>query len=493
MSGENSLTNMFADEIDEWPANSEGKLVAGPLKDGICEIKLHVTEALERSVANNWFEGERPKPQTIMRLDYENGRMQIYPQITYFSDRLYRPKYDRLWEFDLPFNILHSAPASHFEATEILSDLPGGFIRDPQYGLGLALQMRPMVNAIEKLRTVSRFYLGDGEATRVEGATFYFNREEYATFATGVARIARRYQTMSLRDRELLAHNETLHRTMPEKFPFKEPPYERGTIYRLLGGSQAGSVKLHGKDRLGLLAAVEANASEIAARDPKEFVQLQKDIELVSLDRLIAAYNSRLKRNASERHWQELLELNPFILSMLFGQPIVLLQSGASVGGQNLAGGGTKIADFIAENPFSHNAALVELKTPKTPLCGSEYRGGVFRPSGDITGAIVQVLDQRNKLTNGLPTIKHWSGLPDLQTYSVECVIVAGRTPTEEAQRASFELMRGQLKDVRIITFDELLERLQLLRELLAGERYVSEIEDDDYDWDEEDDSNDPF
>lgn len=472
----------FKDEAaEEWPSNSDGRLIVEPLQNGVCVIKLRMNENIERTVADQWFNGEKPEPRTIIRLDYDSERMQIFPQLTLPSERLYQQKYKQLREFDLPFDTYHDAPEEHFDVVEILSGLPSGFIRDPQFGLGLALQMRPMVHAIEKLPKVTRFYLDPEGTTRVEGGTFYFNVDAYSTFASGMARIARRHQAVSLRDRELLAHNATLHEVEPSKYDYKEAPYEPGTIYKLLGGSQSGQIKLRGKDRKGLLSALEANAGEIAARDPKEFVQLQKDIELASLDQLIVSFEARLRRNSNEREWQKLLELNPFILSMLFGQPIVVLQAGASVGGQTIAGSGTKIADFLGQNPLSHNAALVELKTPKTPLCGSEYRTNVFGPSQALSGAIVQVLDQRLKLTTDIAGIKHRSGLPDLQVYSVECVVVAGRTSEVEAERASFELMRSQLKDVRIVTFDELLERLHILRELLAGERYVSEIDDDDY------------
>jgi chorismate mutase len=301
-------------------------------------------------------------------------------------------------------------------------------------------------------------------------------------------RITRRYQGESLAEREMLAYNASLHRANPSEHPFRERPYEAGTIYKLLGGAQSSRTKLKGKDRASLLTAISNNAMEIAKRDPKEFVQLQKDIELVSLDRLIAVFQVNLRRNGKEAAWQKLLELNPFILSMLFGQPVVILQSSASVGGQTLAGGGTKIADFLAKNPLSHNAAIVELKRPDTQLLGQEYRSNVFSPSQALMGSIVQILDQRHKLVTDVAGIKHRSKLLDLDVFAVECVVVAGRMPNEDGRLSSFELIRSQMKDVRIVTFDELLERLQLLRELLAGERYVSNIEDEeDQDWREDD------
>lgn len=51
--------------------------------------------------------------------------------------------------------------------------------------------------------------------------------------------------------------------------------------------------------------------------------------------------------------------------------------------------------------------------------------------------------------------------------------------PTNPSQISSFEMMRSQYEDVRIVTFDELFGKLLLLREMLTGERYVSSIEDD--------------
>jgi len=93
---------------------------------------------------------------------------------------------------------------------------------------------------------------------------------------------------------------------------------------------------------------------------------------------------------------------------------------------------------------------------------------------------VVQVLDQRHKLTLTLPLHKQFSPqLSELQAYAIDCVIVVGKMPTDTSQISSFEMMRSQYKDVRIVTFDELFGKLLLLREMLTGERYVSPIEDD--------------
>lgn len=446
----------------------------------IVDVKIKASDVLVRSVGREHFEGEEPAPRTALRLDYEAGTLSIYPQLIYFSDRLYQQKYKQLEEIQIDLPLEPGVPEEHFGVVDVMKVIPNGFIKDPSFGLGFVKEMKPLVKSIQELKDVRRLVISEKETTRVGGATFYMGTEEYITLRNGMNRIARHHQTDSLIERELMAHNNSIHKAMPDAHRYKERPYRPGTVYKLLGGTQSAVVNLRGKDRVSVLNAIAGNASAIAMRDPQEFVQLQKDIEIVGLDKLIDAVKSHISHNSAEGVWQTLLELNPFILSMLFGQPIVLLQAGAAVGGQTLSGSGTKIADFLAKNALSHNAALVELKRPKTALLAkTEYRGGVFGPSKELMGAVTQVLDQRIKLTTNIAQTLYNSKINSLDVSAIECVVVAGIMPSEEATIRSFELLRNSFKDVRIITFDEMLERLQILRELLAGERYVSEIEDE--------------
>lgn len=49
------------------------------------------------------------------------------------------------------------------------------------------------------------------------------------------------------------------------------------------------------------------------------------------------------------------------------------------------------------------------------------------------------------------------------------CVLIAGNSKSEltsSAKRNSFELYRSQLKDIEIVTFDELLRKIQALAKL---------------------------
>lgn len=442
------------------------------------EAKIIAPLALSRAVSRQYFSGEEVEPRRAVRIDFAALTLTIWPQVLYFSEHLYKQKYHRLAEIVLDLDSAPEPPRDHGGVAQIIAAISSGFIKDPTFGLGFVMEMRPLVKAIEEIREVTRLVISAQEQTRVEANTFYLNGEEFALLRSGMSRIARTHQQESLSEREIMSYNASAHAALPARFPIKEQPYRAGTVYKLLGGSQGSAIKLRGKDRLAILTAIAANAGDIARRDPREFVQLQKDIEVASIDQLIASVEQHITSNSEESAWQALLELNPFILSMLFGQPIVLLQPSASVGGQTITGSGTKIVDFLTKNTVTHNAAIVEIKRPRTPLFSREYRGGVHPPSWDLIGAVTQVLDQRLKLVTGIMATKFNNRDLELEVSAVECVVVAGTAPTDRDRISSLELLRTQFKDVRIITFDEMLDRLQLLRELLSGDRYLSSVED---------------
>ncbi|MBY3246009.1 DUF4263 domain-containing protein [Rhizobium laguerreae] len=469
---------------DDW--DGELRLIVRNLGDTI-NVDLQLNDRLVKSVNSLYNLADVNEPTLLFTIDLDRKVVGVFPLITYRTSNIYSQKYKKIhsiW-FELPPDDW-DAPTDHDSAIEFLKTyLPGGFVHDPTYGLGVTKELRPIIHAIEEIEGVSRIVIGTKETTRHEHSIFYFRESDFFNLRTVFGRTTRRHQQESLMERNILAHNNVLHNVYPDKYRLKEPPYRPGTIYKLVGGQDAAQTVLQGKDRTALLKTVVGNAAAIADRDPKEFVQLQKDLELVSLDRLIHTFEKSLGKNHNENHWQKMLELNPFILSMVFGYPIVIVQAGAAVGGGTIAGNGTKIADFLSKNSSSHNAAIVEIKTPQTPVCGKEYRGGVWKPSNHLMGAVAQVLDQRQKLTLSLPVTKQFSpGLSDLQVYAVDCVIVVGIMPAEPAQISSFEMVRSQFKDVRIVTFDELFGKLLLLREMLTGERYVSPIDDGDDDID---------
>ncbi|MDP9085668.1 MAG: DUF4263 domain-containing protein, partial [Pseudomonadota bacterium] len=152
--------------------------------------------------------------------------------------------------------------------------------------------------------------------------------------------------------------------------------------------------------------------------------------------------------------------------------PVIIMRDQAYVGGQTFDRRGGKIADFVLGHGLSDNLAIVEIKTPATVLLGKKYRGSnVFSAGSELSGAIVQVLDQRHELVQNFPSLAMRNKqLRDSQPTSIKCIVVAGKMPEEPERRRSLDLFRHASRDVDIITFDELLIRLRQLRAIIGNE-----------------------
>lgn len=62
---------------------------------------------------------------------------------------------------------------------------------------------------------------------------------------------------------------------------------------------------------------------------------------------------------------------------------------------------------------------------------------------------------------------KQESGIYDVEAYATECILVIGRNPVDRDREKSLELFRHDLKSVLVLTYDELLEKLENLHEFL--------------------------
>ena len=177
--------------------------------------------------------------------------------------------------------------------------------------------------------------------------------------------------------------------------------------------------------------------------------KLQSDIELVTLERLITRYEEMIGQKLKEQNWQVFFTENPFILSLAFGYPVIKVQDQASVGGRKLSGLGEKIADFLVKNSMTNNTAIFEIKTPQADLLNkTPIRSGIYTPSSELAGAINQALDQKYQFQTHIASVKHNSRIYDMESYSVHCCLIIGATPSDEDQQKSFELFRGNSKDV---------------------------------------------
>lgn len=169
-----------------------------------------------------------------------------------------------------------------------------------------------------------------------------------------------------------------------------------------------------------------------------------------------------------ESFWQQILSEHNFVLSQLFSAPAIVIEDQPYVGGKEVTNMGGSLADFLLQNSLTQTVTIVEIKTPKSKLLlANEYRTGVYAPSAELSGAAAQAQSHRDTLTKEFYNLT--KGRAEFFPYDPLCVVIVGDTAQIESdkQRKSFELFRRGLKDVQVVTFDEVFGQARALLELI--------------------------
>ena len=176
--------------------------------------------------------------------------------------------------------------------------------------------------------------------------------------------------------------------------------------------------------------------------------------------------------NEEEAFWQNLFQEHSWVLSQLFALPYMLFMDQPYVGGKGIGGKSGKFPDYLFQNGITENVAIIELKTPKTELVyDAAYREGVFALHKNLSGAIAQALVQRDTLYKEYAVTQMNSDV-HFEANNVECIVIAGNVGkiTNLKQRRSFELYRNELRNIRIVGFDELLKKVEIMIQLMTSE-----------------------
>lgn len=181
------------------------------------------------------------------------------------------------------------------------------------------------------------------------------------------------------------------------------------------------------------------------------------------------------KENADEEFWQTTLGQNSFVLSQVFSFPVILLKGKAYVGGKGIENSGGNLVDFLCASHLTNNSALIEIKTPKTKILSSKYREDIYNVSEEVSGSIIQIANYKDTLTKEYDRLVNRSS-NNFEVFNPPCLVILGNLEEELSspkQKKSFELFRNGLKDVQIITYDELFKKVEILVNLLEGNNSV--------------------
>ncbi len=363
-------------------------------------------------------------------------------------------------------------PKNSDEIKYLLEELPLGFVKDFNYGLGLKKELLPLISTLDGFgieRLIIKKNKLEKAAINPVSKTCVLSYAQFETIRKKLNKVIRNAQIASLEIRKAVANNTLVYFLNNEDYPQKPIKIQDSNIAKLVAKDVENiAIDLSKSDQSITISIIEKNTKKIAKDQPTKLLKLRDNIELVTLEQMIEKYEQMLGKKLREGQWQAFFNENPFILSMVFGCPIIKVQDQASVGGRKFSGAGDKITDFLAKNSMTNNTVIIEIKTPQEPLTGKEYRDSVYSPSVALAGSLNQALDQKYQLQKNIASVKNNSRLYTIETYAVLCALIIGKMPANLEKQKSFEIFRQNSRDVEIITFDELLEKLKLLHTLLS-------------------------
>jgi len=191
----------------------------------------------------------------------------------------------------------------------------------------------------------------------------------------------------------------------------------------------------------------------------KQFLQLARTkikVDTVAIDRILKIFNDNITANISESKWGEFLLKNLFLLDSKYVKVFPEI---------NVILGGQRKVDFgmIDTKGFLD---IYEIKKADTKLLSAAQDRGNYYWSTDTTKAIAQaekyLYNAERKATSLAEDINDEKKV-SIRVIKPRAYLLIGHTNqlTDSNKEKDFRILRSSLKNVTIITFDELLEGLE--------------------------------
>ncbi|MBZ9566365.1 Shedu immune nuclease family protein [Modicisalibacter tunisiensis] len=187
------------------------------------------------------------------------------------------------------------------------------------------------------------------------------------------------------------------------------------------------------------------------------------------------------KRTTNEGLWQKYFEKNPWVFG--YGLGYIFLSSlddkklEQIVQGHSVSTHGKRVDALMKTKGIVSNLCFVEIKTHATELLDSKpYRSGCWAPSKELAGAISQV---QGTVASAVENLSSKISLDDkfgnptgeeIYNYQPKSYLVIGSMAEFSTENGvnkdklrSFELLRKNISNPEIITFDELYERARFI------------------------------
>jgi len=351
--------------------------------------------------------------------------------------------------------------------------IPAGFIRTSSRGYGVTRDLKPLIKFVERNLAPQDVTINTEINSKYTKNRLILNLKDFETIRRILVSLR-----MAFSEESKISVNNFLAKFIPTKFRTSRESYQRGVINNIVRkySSIENNLSVDDKDALFILfEKLSLTKKDIFQKE--ELISTKEKIEKRFVEDVLKEFEMLLSRKrVKEEKWQDFFKENAWIFSQLFAYPAVLITDKAYVGGKNVENEKGKVVDFLYANKLTKNSALIEIKMHTSKLLSKiPYRGDdVFNMDKELSGTISQILDQKETYCKKFDSIR---GEEDIISFNPKCIVIIGRISVlNKKQLKVFELLRSSLKDVDIITFDELYERIKLILSIFKRDKIKKEI-----------------
>lgn len=363
-------------------------------------------------------------------------------------------------EIHYPFNKDGSQKYKYINSVEfhgISPTIVKGVMKAPSFGLGFTRYLSPLIYELETFPQITKIIISKKDSSSFSKSHITFSVEDLE-YLFKIIKPFKDTQSSELK----VTSNNLLAGIFPSKIKEKERKYVKGELKVFLETHKVGSKDLSDTD---LESVIDLIPEEIASK--KLVFQAEEKINFIKLKKINSDFESLLKQTtdtkAFEEKCQKFFTENSWVLSNILSIPIAILKGKAYVGGKDFTDKSGRVVDFLYRNNLTKNVFIIEIKTPIKKIIDSKtpYRKpDVFSLGKELTGGLVQVLDQKDNLQKEFYKLSAGK----FEAFNPKLLLVIGKiSKLNEDQLKSFELFRNNLRDVEIVTFDELLERTRMV------------------------------
>jgi hypothetical protein len=363
-------------------------------------------------------------------------------------------------EIHYPFNKDGSQKYKYIHSVEfhnISPSLVKGVMKAPSFGLGFTRYLSPLIYELEAFPQISKIIISKKEKSSFSKSHITFSTDDIEH----LFKIIKPFKDTQSSELKVTSNN-LLASIFPAKIKEKERKYVKGELNVFLNTHKVKSGDLSETD---LEKVIDLIPEEIASK--KLVFQAEEKINFIKLKKITKEFEGLLKQSTDTKSFEEKCQKfftkNSWVLSNILSIPVAILKDKAYVGGKDYTDKGGRIVDFLYRNELTKNVFIIEIKTPLKKLIDSKipYRKpDVFSLGKELTGGLVQILDQRDNLQKEFYKLSAGK----FEAFNPKLLLVIGKASSlKKEQHKSFELFRNNLKDVEVVTFDELLERTKMV------------------------------